>query len=297
MPKLSGSLPAYRLHRPSGQAVVTLRGKDHYLGPHGTRVSKAEYDRVTGQWLAAGRCLPAATAPLSVLELVHAHWKFAKQHYCKVGEPTHEVAKIHSALKPVMKLYRKTAASQFGPLELKAVRAAMIDLGWSRNYVNQSAGRVRRVFKWGVSEELVPPSVLHGLQSVDRNFEGRDWRSMLLADRRKKADGENREKIRLALNKEQETFGLLLPNSSSRNNLGQLYDDIRAAEESLLGLKPKVEAAEQGVCEPQGRERCQRGGEQSCQGCGQAATRSRDTTGHARSSDSRRSCQLAPRRL
>ena len=33
MPKLNSSLPKYRLHRASGQAVVTLYGKDIYLGP------------------------------------------------------------------------------------------------------------------------------------------------------------------------------------------------------------------------------------------------------------------------
>ena len=34
------NLPSYRLHKPTGQAVVTLNGKDHYLGRHGTRESK-----------------------------------------------------------------------------------------------------------------------------------------------------------------------------------------------------------------------------------------------------------------
>jgi hypothetical protein len=45
MPKLVHKMPAYRLHKPSGQAVVTLGGKDCYLGPHGTELSKAEHDR------------------------------------------------------------------------------------------------------------------------------------------------------------------------------------------------------------------------------------------------------------
>ena len=26
------TIPSYRLHKPSGQAVVTLNGRDHYLG-------------------------------------------------------------------------------------------------------------------------------------------------------------------------------------------------------------------------------------------------------------------------
>src|SRR4051812_47820333 len=38
-------IPSYRLHRPSGQAVVTIDGKDQYLGKHDSPESHAEYDR------------------------------------------------------------------------------------------------------------------------------------------------------------------------------------------------------------------------------------------------------------
>ncbi len=53
-------LPSYRPHEPTGQAVVTLNGKDYYLGRHGTQMSKDAYDRLTAEWLAGGRQLPAA---------------------------------------------------------------------------------------------------------------------------------------------------------------------------------------------------------------------------------------------
>ena len=53
-------LPSYRPHKPTGQAVVTLNGKDHYLGWHGTQMSKDAYDRLTAEWLAGGRQPPAA---------------------------------------------------------------------------------------------------------------------------------------------------------------------------------------------------------------------------------------------
>jgi len=33
MPRLSHRLPKYRKHRASGQAIVTLNGRDYYLGP------------------------------------------------------------------------------------------------------------------------------------------------------------------------------------------------------------------------------------------------------------------------
>lgn len=53
MSKLSRFSPKYCKHKASGQAVVSLNGKDHYLGPHGTAVSKREYDRLVGQSLKA----------------------------------------------------------------------------------------------------------------------------------------------------------------------------------------------------------------------------------------------------
>ena len=52
MPKLVHRNPKYQKHRASGQAVVTIDGRDIYLRPHGTTASKREYDRVLSEWLA-----------------------------------------------------------------------------------------------------------------------------------------------------------------------------------------------------------------------------------------------------
>jgi hypothetical protein len=88
MPRLTESLPKYRKHRASGQAVVTLNGKDHYLGPHGTKASRQEYDRLVGEWAQNGRRLPASgTQCITVLELIAAYWRFAKSFYVKDGHP------------------------------------------------------------------------------------------------------------------------------------------------------------------------------------------------------------------
>ncbi len=43
-------IPNYRRHT-TGQAVVTIDGKDFYLGPYGTAASKAAYDRIIGEWI------------------------------------------------------------------------------------------------------------------------------------------------------------------------------------------------------------------------------------------------------
>jgi hypothetical protein len=46
MPGTAGlSTPKYRPNRPTGQAVVTIAGKDHYLGPWKTKASLLEHDR------------------------------------------------------------------------------------------------------------------------------------------------------------------------------------------------------------------------------------------------------------
>ena len=92
MPRLTNSVPKSRMHRASKQAVVTIAGRDHYLGPHGTKASKLEYDRVITEWLAAGRpSLPGASeSDLTITELCARYWGFAKQHYQKRDKGTSE---------------------------------------------------------------------------------------------------------------------------------------------------------------------------------------------------------------
>jgi integrase len=49
----------------------------------------------------------------------------------------------------------------------------MVDLGWSRKYINKQMGRIVRMFKWGVSEELVAPAVYQALATVPGLRKGR----------------------------------------------------------------------------------------------------------------------------
>ena len=62
MPRSANYVPRYSKHEGSGLAVVTIRGKDHYLGPYGTKASHLEYDRLIMEWLAAGRPTPVIAA-------------------------------------------------------------------------------------------------------------------------------------------------------------------------------------------------------------------------------------------
>lgn len=166
-------VPSYRLHKPSGQAVVTLSDKDHYLGPHGSPESRAAYERLIAEWLASGRS-PVQPAPgLTVQEVLAAYWEHAEGYYRKNGEPTKQLDHVKRALAPARRLYGGTPAAEFGPAKLKACRQEMVRKGWCRRLTNQRVGCLKRAFKWAVAEELVPPSVHHGLQAVEGLKRGR----------------------------------------------------------------------------------------------------------------------------
>jgi integrase len=49
----------------------------------------------------------------------------------------------------------------------------MVEGGWCRTHVNHQVNRVRRVFRWAVSEELLPASVYDALRSVAGLSRGR----------------------------------------------------------------------------------------------------------------------------
>ena len=169
MPRLKHAFPKYRHHKASGQAVVTLNGVDIYLGPYGSIASRREYDRLIGEWLAAGRCRPGTGAgdSTTIVEMLARYWVFATHHYrTRDGRPSKELDNIRYAVRPLKRLYGHTMVSEFGPLALKALQQRMVDDDLCRPVVNSRIGKIKRVFRWAVSEQICPPAVLQGLQSV-----------------------------------------------------------------------------------------------------------------------------------
>jgi hypothetical protein len=102
MPRLKNTTPKYRHHKASGQAIVTLDGQDFYLGPHGSRPSRREYERIVGEWLQNGRSLSSDPHAITVAELINAYRKYAETYYVKRGKQTDEVKGIKAAA-PIVK--------------------------------------------------------------------------------------------------------------------------------------------------------------------------------------------------
>jgi integrase len=169
----SKSLPKYRKHKKSGQAVVTLSGVDHYLGPHGTKASKTEYDRLVAEWLSRGRTLEVQADSITVSELILKFMRWGKVHYRRNGKPTETLENHRYAFRTLRRYYGRKLANEFGPKSLKALQKVLVDEGLARRTVNDRITSIKLLFKWGVSEQLVSPMVSHGLSTVPGLTRGR----------------------------------------------------------------------------------------------------------------------------
>lgn len=201
MPRPRTTQPKLCLHKPSGNAYVRLAGKQVWCGKFGTQAASDRYTVVVGEWIAKGRpdAAPVPTTTLAndfkILELIDAYWTYAQDYY-KPQElrPRGDLNNIRQALKTLNRLFGQLPAVQFGPLKLMIVRDEMIkpqpgkqwrkvidpvtgksstqllDImrpGWSRHHVNRQVWRIKRMFTWGASRELIPASIAAQLETLD----------------------------------------------------------------------------------------------------------------------------------
>jgi integrase len=193
-------LPTYRLHKATGQAVVVHDGRSHYLGKFGSPASRAAYDRVVAGILAGRNAAeasvgvplpsPPPTAPILVSELILRYWEFATGYYVKGGRPTGELDPLRLALRALRKRCGGLPASTVGPLVVRELQADMarqpdtrrvkvvgpdgvasletkvVRVGMSRRTINKQIGRVKRVFRWAVAEQLVDPAVYAAIREA-----------------------------------------------------------------------------------------------------------------------------------
>lgn len=162
--------PKYSHHKASGQARVRIDGIDHYLGPHGSPESHREYAKLIDAWMARqeGPKLRLTVGQLSLRFLEHA-----KAIYRKGGRQTSELHLVREASKRLNQVASQVPTDELSPRHVKAMRERMIADGLSRSSCNHYTRRVRRMVKWGVSEELVPSSVLVALQALGDLKRGR----------------------------------------------------------------------------------------------------------------------------
>jgi integrase len=164
--------PSYRLHKARDCAVATINGKNFYLGRHGSPESYEKYARLIASWQMHGGQLPPtkeelAQGKVTVNQLILQYLKFADGYYRKHGRRTGEFDNIRCALRPLKQLYGRTLGKDFGPSELKLVRQEMIAVGLARRNINGRISRIKRMFRWGSREGMIPAEIYFGPTAVE----------------------------------------------------------------------------------------------------------------------------------
>jgi integrase len=109
-----------------------------------------------------------------MLELLGQFWHHATSYYRKPdGRPTSTLENFKQVMRPLKDLYGTLAVTDFTPLKLQTVQQHFLEKRWRRQSVNRGVGRIKQIFRWGVTQEIVPAAVYQALQAVSGLREGR----------------------------------------------------------------------------------------------------------------------------
>ncbi|NLS96301.1 MAG: hypothetical protein GXX96_29530 [Planctomycetaceae bacterium] len=178
MPKLKRP-PKLSRHKASGQAYVTWQYQRIYLGEYGLKEASANYARFLSDLV---NLEPAASDPepeapkvgwITIVQLCAAFLRFADGWYRKDGQPTTQLGHVKQHVKILVDHFGKLPVDEFGPKRLKMIQSSLVGEGYSRVGVNARIGGIKRIFRWGESEELVPRGTSHALSTVRGLSKGR----------------------------------------------------------------------------------------------------------------------------
>ncbi len=196
MPDTASNRPRYLARtnaRGDRYAYTRVDGRMVSLGRYGTDESYEQYERVVAEW-------EAAEAERAVLDRQHLTVAELGEKYLE-----HELARADAGLidRQTYRAARYAAeamiadhagmpVARFGPRSLKAIQRRLVVTpcrvtagrhagddappNLSRAEINRRVNGIRRMFRWAVSEELVPAAVLASLEAVSglRAGEARD---------------------------------------------------------------------------------------------------------------------------
>jgi integrase len=193
MPAHRKSVPTYRLHKPSGSAVVTIRDKDGRrrdvrLGAYNSPESRAAYRSLLTELVKSQQKKEPAPAVAAVRRRVRGtavsslainFLQHARTYYRTSAGPSSEYSHFTTAIGLMLSTevdgvpIEDLPIGDFGLLHLDAVRESMIAAGWRRQTVNSQVRRVRAVFRWGEERGLVEPGTWFALRTLSGLRAGR----------------------------------------------------------------------------------------------------------------------------
>lgn len=173
MPRRRPLTPAYRRDRRSGRATATW--KDRAGGRHRKRLpgafnspeSRAAFQRLRLEVKASAMGVLPKGPPLTVAALLDRYLRHAEAYYrTPDGKATATYWHAKDVGKALCELYADKPAAGFGPMDLKAALQRWANDRRTRSQCNRRLIVVKRVFRWAVSEQLVPAGVWTALTAV-----------------------------------------------------------------------------------------------------------------------------------
>jgi integrase len=170
MPRPRKTIPAYRHHAPRNSGKVVVAGDVIYFpGKYNSAESLAAYRAWLTHFLATGQVrTPLESKEATVGEVILG---FLEQvvipRFSQNGKFGGEGRSYQIALRPVARLCDSCPTSEFTPKMLKQCRQDLVNAGYTRRRINQHVQRIRRCFKWGVAEGMVPATIWQALEAVE----------------------------------------------------------------------------------------------------------------------------------
>lgn len=170
MPKKN--IPNYRLHKASEQAFVELGGKRIYLGKHGSKASRLEYDRLIEIWLANGRKLPTieTMSEMTCQELAIKYLDWAKEYHSRQPK---SFGHCQTAMRHLVKFFAKELVNNFKPASLLFLQEQLITVknkkgkpAYARPSVNRYITLVKQAFDHGVLHGWIEGNTVYALKVV-----------------------------------------------------------------------------------------------------------------------------------
>ncbi|MCO8124348.1 site-specific integrase [Stieleria sp. TO1_6] len=192
MARPKAKAPARRYHI-SGKSVVTIAGRDFYLGPHDSPESIARYAALIAVYQQNGFSVPdgfelasldpqvammlggtvqptqQADAPVLVRHLTASYREVAKTKYAGSHAEKHRIEQVCDELD---KHDGDLQAIEYGPLKMQQQRQRWITSGKARVYCNRLTNLIIRIWKHAVSQELVTEPEWRRLKAVEPLREG-----------------------------------------------------------------------------------------------------------------------------
>ncbi|MCY2944846.1 MAG: site-specific integrase [Planctomycetota bacterium] len=155
-------LPRLCVHKSktSPRWFVRINGHRIYLGPWSgektpSKAIQAQYKASIRQLLdPSASPIPQAVVLGADLTILEAAVAFIADQLKQHGKKAEDNADF--ALRPVVALFGRTPAKDFGPLRLRSVREHLVNIGRTRSGVNKQINAIKRAWRWMAELEMIP---------------------------------------------------------------------------------------------------------------------------------------------